>query len=157
MKKKTEVVQGLTKGIEYLFKKNGVIRLYAEASFTSNRELVCRNNDGTESTVSAKEIIIATGSKPIALNGIDIDEKTIVTSTGALSLEKVPNNLVVIGAGIIGLELGSVWSRLGSKVTFVEMSEKIGSSMDSNLAYYWWLFIGEIFKRYFKSKASVFA
>ena len=135
MRKKSDIVQGLTKGIEYLFKKNGVHRLKAEASFISNRELSCRSIDGTESVVTAKEIIIATGSKPISLSGIEIDEETIVSSTGALSLKKVPSNLIIIGAGIIGLELGSVWSRLGSKVTFIEMSGKIGSAMDSNLAY----------------------
>lgn len=137
MKKKTDVVQGLTKGIEYLFKKNGVVRLQAEASFSSSNELICKHSDGTRTTVNAKEIVIATGSKPITLKDIEIDEERVVTSTGALSLKAVPKNLVVIGAGIIGLELGSVWSRLGANVTFIEMSEKIGSSMDTQLAYYY--------------------
>lgn len=134
MKKKNEVVSGLTKGIEYLFKKNGVVRIRGEASFSSESELVCKHADGTQSIVTAKEIIIATGSKPINLKGIDIDEERVVTSTGALSLKQVPKNLLVIGAGVIGLELGSVWSRLGANVTFVEMAGKIGSSMDTNLA-----------------------
>lgn len=153
MRKKSEVVQGLTKGIEYLFKKNGVIRIKAEAKFQSDNEILCKHEDGTESMVTAKEIIIATGSKPISLKGIDIDEERIVTSTGALSLTNVPKELVVIGAGIIGLELGSVWSRLGSKVTFVEMTSKIGSSMDSTLAYNLLSPLERMFKSFCKNKA----
>jgi dihydrolipoamide dehydrogenase len=89
--------------------------------------------DGTKETISTKNIILATGSEPAKLNGVDVDEKTVVTSTGALELEKVPETMVVIGGGVIGLELGSVWSRLGSKVTVVEFAKVIGGNMDNQI------------------------
>jgi dihydrolipoamide dehydrogenase len=90
--------------------------------------------DGKQSVLKAKNVIIATGSEATPIPGIDIDEKQIVTSTGALELQKVPKKMMVIGGGVIGLELGSVWSRLGAEVTVVEYLGAIGGGMDTELA-----------------------
>lgn len=134
MNQKNSIVKNLTKGIEYLFRKNGVSLINGVASLSGPNEIICSSNDGTKHQIKAKHIIIATGSKPIQFPGVDFDEKTILSSTGALEIEKVPKKMVIIGAGVIGLELGSVWSRLGSEVIFVEMLATIGSSMDTNLS-----------------------
>ena len=128
LKAKDDAVSGLTKGIEILFKQNKVDYIKGAASFVSPNTISVRLNEGGESTVEAKNIIIATGSEvtPFPGGAVEIDEEQIVSSTGALSLQKVPGKMVVIGGGIIGLEMGSVWSRLGSEVTVVEFLNSIG-------------------------------
>ena len=126
MKAKDQSVTGLTKGIEFLFKKNGVEYIKGAGSFVNEHEVKVALNDGGETSVRGKNILIATGSEASGFPGLEIDEKRVITSTGALSLEKVPESMVVIGGGIIGLEMGSVWSRLGSKVTVVEFLGQIG-------------------------------
>lgn len=134
LQKKDQSVTGLTRGIEFLFKKNKVDYFKGHGRFTSPHDIAVDGLDGTQHSLRAKNIIIATGSEPSPFSGIDVDEKQIVTSTGALSLEKVPESMVVIGGGVIGLELGSVWSRLGAKVTVVEYLDSIGAGMDSEMA-----------------------
>lgn len=129
MKHKDEVVGANTQGIEFLFKKNKVDWLKGEGSIPAKGEVKV----GKE-TYKAKHIIIATGSDVVGLPGIDIDEKTIVSSTGALELSKVPKSMVVIGGGVIGLEMGTVWSRLGADVTVVEFLDNIMAGMDLDLA-----------------------
>ena len=129
LKRKVEVVGGLTKGIEGLFKKNKVTWLKGTGTITGKTEVTV---DGTK--YGAKNIIIATGSEVVSLPGITIDEKQIVSSTGALDLTAVPKHLVVIGAGVIGLELGSVWRRLGAKVTVLEYLDRITPGMDNEVA-----------------------
>ncbi len=126
--RKTKVVSDLTQGIAYLFKKNKIDFLEGEASFVSESSLKIEGKDGC--TIQSKNFVIATGSEVVPLPGVDIDEKQVVTSTGALDFEKVPEHLVVIGGGYIGLELGSVWRRLGSKVTVVEYADRIVPAMD---------------------------
>jgi dihydrolipoamide dehydrogenase len=127
--RKDKVVTDLTKGIEFLFKKYKVTYLKGTGKLLGGGKVEVAGAAGTE-TVAAKNIVIATGSEPMPLPGIAIDEKKIVSSTGALSLEKVPGHLVVIGGGVIGLELGSVWRRLGAKVTVVEFLDRIVPTMD---------------------------
>ncbi len=129
MAHKNKVVSDNTKGIEFLFKKNKVDWLKGEATLHSASSVSVA---GT--TYSTKSVVIATGSESMPLAGIEVDEKQIVTSTGALSLEKAPKSLVVIGAGVIGLELGSVWQRLGSTVTVVEYLDRILPGMDLEVA-----------------------
>lgn len=121
-------VTSLTKGIEGLFKKNGVEYIKGAASFESSSRLSVDLLDGGQLEVEGKNIIIATGSEVTPFPGIDIDEEQIVSSTGALSLKQVPEKMIVIGGGIIGLEMGSVWSRLGSEVTVVEFLPYIGGA-----------------------------
>jgi dihydrolipoamide dehydrogenase len=135
MKAKEQAVSGLTKGIEFLFKKNGVEYVKGSGSFVDEHTVKVDLNDGGETTLKGKNIIIATGSEATPFPGLEIDEKRVVTSTGALSLEKVPESLVVIGGGIIGLEMASVWSRLGAKVTVVEFLGQIGGpGMDTEIS-----------------------
>ncbi|KAJ1930087.1 dihydrolipoamide dehydrogenase precursor [Tieghemiomyces parasiticus] len=134
MKMKEEAVGGLTKGIEFLFKKNGVDYIKGHGRFVSANELEVDLLDGGKKSLKAKNVIIATGSEPTHLPGLEVDEKQIITSTGALSLEKVPEKMIVIGGGVIGLELGSVWSRMGAEVTVVEYLGSIGAGMDAQLA-----------------------
>ncbi|MBN8531679.1 MAG: dihydrolipoyl dehydrogenase [Alphaproteobacteria bacterium] len=131
---KEKIVTDLTKGIEGLFKKNKVTYLVGHGTIKTPTSVEVNLNAGGKQTVTAKNIIIATGSNSAPLKGVDVDEKTIVTSTGALTLEKVPEHLVVIGGGVIGLEMGSVWRRLGAKVTVVEFLTSIGGAMDGELA-----------------------
>lgn len=135
MKAKDTSVSGLTKGVEFLFKKNGVEYLKGAGSFINEHEIKVDLNDGGETTVKGKNILIATGSEATPFPGLEIDEKRVITSTGALALEKVPESMVVIGGGIIGLEMGSVWSRLGTKVTVVEFLNQIGGpGMDAEIS-----------------------
>ncbi|KAG9062310.1 dihydrolipoamide dehydrogenase precursor [Linnemannia hyalina] len=134
LKAKATAVTGLTKGIEGLFKKNKVAYHKGTGKFLNANEIEVTGNDGTVSTLKAKNILIATGSVPSGFPGIEIDEKKIVTSTGALDLQEVPKKMVVIGAGVIGLELGSVWQRLGAEVTVVEYLGAVGAGMDSDMA-----------------------
>lgn len=123
---KSDAVSKLTKGIEMLFKKNKVDYKVGHGTLTGPNSVKVALNSGGEETVSAKNIMLATGSEVMSLPNIELDEKQIVSSTGALSLDKVPEKLVVIGGGVIGLELGSVWARLGSEVTIVEFLGSIG-------------------------------
>jgi dihydrolipoamide dehydrogenase len=127
--RKGEVVAANTKGIEFLFKKNKVTWLKGAASFTGPHEVTV---DGK--TYGAKHIVIATGSESVPLKGVEVDETKIVTSTGALELDAVPKHLVVIGAGVIGLELGSVWRRLGAEVTVIEYLDRITPGLDTEIA-----------------------
>ena len=131
MKRKDGVVTDLTKGIEHLLKKNKVEYVKGNARITGRREVTVK--DGGR-VLQAANIIIATGSESSPLPGIDIDEKRIVTSTGALELAKVPKHFVVIGGGVIGLELGSVWRRLGAAVTVVEFLDRLLPTMDSEIS-----------------------
>ena len=128
---KTAAVTGLTKGVEYLFKQNKVDYIKGTASFLSSTSIsVSPIEAGSTLEVSSKNFIIATGSEvsPFPGGSITIDEEQIVSSTGALDLQKVPEKMVVIGGGIIGLEMGSVWSRLGAEVTVVEFLGGIGGA-----------------------------
>jgi dihydrolipoamide dehydrogenase len=129
LSRKDQIVADLTKGIQFLFKKNGVTFVNGSAAFVSSDTIRVGDDE-----YRAKHIVIATGSAPTSLPGIDVDEKTVVSSTGALSLKEVPENLVIIGAGYIGLELGSVWMRLGAKVTVIEYADKIVPAMDDDLS-----------------------
>lgn len=133
--RKDEVVAGLTKGVEHLFRKNKVEWVKGSARFEAPDRLRVELNEGGSRTLTAKKgIIIATGSESAPLKDVEIDESRIVTSTGALSLPEVPRHMVVIGAGYIGLELGSVWRRLGAEVTVVEYLQGIVPSMDREIA-----------------------
>jgi dihydrolipoamide dehydrogenase len=136
MSNKDKSVQVLTKGVEFLFKKNKVTYFKGKGViFSKNDVVVYDNNDSSKRTkIKAKNIVIATGSYPTSLPGIVIDEKNIVSSTGALSFSEVPKNLIVIGGGYIGLEMGSVWSRLGAHVTVVEYLDFITPGMDREIS-----------------------
>jgi len=133
MQRKDKIVKKLTTGIGFLFKKNKIIHIPGTATFV-DKNTVSVKNAKQEINVSAKNFIIATGSSSIEIPNIAVDEKQIVTSTGALSLNKIPKTLLVIGGGYIGLEMGSVWSRLGSKVTVVEALDRIVPTMDDEIA-----------------------
>ena len=132
MARKDKVVDGLTKGIAGLFKKNKVTGITGSARIAKPGEVVV-SADGKDTSYTADNIIIATGSEVTPLPGVEIDEERIVSSTGALSLTKVPKHLVVVGGGYIGLEMGSVWRRLGSKVTVVEFLDAIVPNMDGEV------------------------
>ena len=133
MSNKDKSVQVLTKGVEFLFKKNKVTYIKGKGVLFSENDVVVYDND-KKIPYKAKNIVIATGSSPTSLPGIDIDEKNIVSSTGALTFSEVPKELVVIGGGYIGLEMGSVWSRLGSKVTVIEYLDFITPGMDREIS-----------------------
>ena len=130
LSKKDLVVSELTKGIEFLFKKNKVEWLNGEAFIKSNIEIEVKLKGGKKTQIVTDKIMIAVGSEPVCLPNLAFDEKKIVSSTGALSLDRVPERLVVVGAGYIGLEMGSVWSRLGSVVTVVEFFDNIVPNID---------------------------
>jgi len=131
MEQKSKAVSGLTKGIEGLFKKNKVTYVKAAGKLLGGGRVEATGLDGTTQTLKAKHIILATGSEVTPLPGVPIDEKRILSSTGAIALTEVPKKMVVIGGGVIGLELGSVWSRLGSEVTVVEFGPTIVPAMDA--------------------------
>lgn len=135
MARKTKVVDDLTKGVSFLFKKNKITSYYAKASFESATKLKLLHPETKEEQfIEADKVLIATGSESIDLPGIKIDETNIISSTGALSLSKIPESLVVLGGGYIGLELGSVWARLGSKVTVIEFMDRICPQMDQEIS-----------------------
>jgi len=135
MARKDKVVGDLTKGIEFLFKKNKVDYVKGAGSLAGAGKVdVTPTDGGTATTLQAKNILIATGSEVMPLPGVEIDEKRIVSSTGALALPKVPKHLVVVGGGVIGLELGSVWRRLGAQVTVVEFLDRILPEMDGEIS-----------------------
>ena len=134
MNNKNKSVLTLTKGVEYLFKKNKITYLKGNGSITSQNTVTVAEESKKKSNYQAKNIVISTGSIPTSLPGIKIDEKIIVSSTGALCFNKVPKELVIIGGGYIGLEMASVWKRLGSNVTIVEFLDHIISGMDSDIS-----------------------
>tara|TARA_B100000242_G_scaffold294219_1_gene275547 strand:- start:1966 stop:3366 length:1401 start_codon:yes stop_codon:yes gene_type:complete len=134
MKNKDKAVTTLTKGVEFLLKKNKVTYFKGTGSFKSKNQISINDKDNKEVIVEAEKIIIATGSVPVSLPGVDIDEKIIVSSTGALKLEQVPKKMVVVGGGYIGLEMGSVWSRLGAEVHVVEFLDHITPGMDKEIS-----------------------
>jgi len=134
MNNKKSSVQALTKGIEFLFKKNKITHLKGKGLISEKNKVIVIDESNKKTSYSAKNIVIATGSVPTSLPGIEIDEQYIVSSTGALAFEKVPKELIVIGGGYIGLELSSVWSRLGSKVTVVEFLDHIIPGMDKDIS-----------------------
>ncbi len=130
IKRKAEVVAQTTGGIDFLMKKNKIEVLRGHASFTSETEISVKPQKGKASTHTAKNFIIATGSKPSSLPFITIDKKRVITSTEALELQEIPKHMIVIGGGVIGLELGSVYARIGSEVTVVEYMDSIIPTMD---------------------------
>jgi dihydrolipoamide dehydrogenase len=130
---KDGVVEANVSGVAYLFKKNKIDTIHGTGSVAGPGRVGVKKDDGTTETVEAKAIVIATGSDSAPLRGIETDEKRIVTSTGALSLPEVPKRLLVVGAGVIGLELGSVWRRLGSEVTVVEFLDRILPGLDGEV------------------------
>ena len=135
MKNKDKAVTVLTKGVEFLLKKNKVTYFKGIGSFKSKNEiLVIENESKKGTTIKADKIVIATGSLPVSLPGIEFDEKIIVSSTGALKLEQVPKKMVVVGGGYIGLEMGSVWSRLGTEVHVIEFLDHITPGMDKEIS-----------------------
>ena len=134
MKNKDKAVTVLTKGVEFLLKKNKVSYFKGTGSFNSKNEILIKDEKGSENIIQSEKTIIATGSVPVSLPGIEIDEKIIVSSTGALKLEKVPSKMVVVGGGYIGLEMGSVWSRLGAEVHVVEFLDHITPGMDKEIS-----------------------
>jgi dihydrolipoamide dehydrogenase len=127
-------VEANVKGVDYLFKKNKIDTFHGTGRIVAPGKIEVKGADGKAQTVETKNIIIATGSDVARLKGIDIDEKRVVSSTGALELAKVPQKLLVVGAGIIGMELGSVWRRLGAEVTVVEFLDHIVPGIDSEVA-----------------------
>ena len=133
MSNKNKSVQVLTKGVEFLFKKNKVTYIKGKGVLFSRNDIVVYENN-KKTNYKTKNIVIATGSEVASLPGIEIDEKNIISSTGALSLNKVPKKLAVIGGGYIGLEMGSVWSRLGSEVTVIEYLDFITPGMDREIS-----------------------
>ncbi len=134
MSNKNKSVQVLTKGVEFLFKKNKVTYIKGKGSLFSKNDLIVFEKNNKRSNYRAKNIVIATGSEVSSLPGIEIDEKNIISSSGALSLNKVPKKLAVIGGGYIGLEMGSVWSRLGAEVTVIEYLDYITPGMDREIS-----------------------
>ncbi len=133
MSNKSKSVQVLTKGVEFLFKKNKVTYIKGKGVLFSKNDIIVYDQN-KKTNVKTKNIVIATGSEVSSLPGIEIDEKNIISSTGALSLKKVPKKLAIIGGGYIGLEMGSVWSRLGSDVTVIEFLNHITPGMDKEIS-----------------------
>ncbi|MES1157010.1 MAG: dihydrolipoyl dehydrogenase [Alphaproteobacteria bacterium] len=131
---KEEAVDGLTKGVEFLMKKNKVDYIKGMGRIAAAGRVDVALNDGGKQSLETRNICIATGSVPADLHGVDVDEERVVSSTGALALNKVPGKLVVIGAGYIGLELGSVWRRLGAEVTVVEFLDRVTPTMDGEIS-----------------------
>ena len=134
MKNKDKAVTILTKGVEFLFKKNKVTYFKGSGSFKSKNEILIKDEDNKETLINTDKTIIATGSLPVSLPNINFDEKTIVSSTGALKLEQVPKKMIIVGGGYIGLEMGSVWSRLGAEVHVIEFLDHITPGMDREIS-----------------------
>jgi len=148
MKFKDDGVDGNVKGVAFLFRKNKIEAFHGTGKILAPGQIEIRADDGQAQTIETKAIVIATGSDVARLNGIDIDEKRIVSSTGALSLDKVPQRLLVVGAGVIGLELGSVWRRLGSEVLVVEFLDRILPGIDAE--------VGKQFQRMLERQGMTF-
>ena len=134
LKYKQEAVDGNVKGVDYLFRKNKIETFHGTGRIAARGKVEVKNADGKAQMLETKNIVIATGSDVARLNGIDFDEQRIVSSTGALELPTVPKKLLIVGAGIIGLELGSVWRRLGAEVTIVEFLDHILPGIDAEVA-----------------------
>ena len=134
MQNKEKAVSVLTKGVEFLFKKNKITYFKGVGSFKSTNKISILDSKKVENIIETEKTIISTGSEPLALPKVDFDEKTIVSSTGALSLKTVPKKMLVVGGGYIGLEMGSVWSRLGTKVHVVEFLDHITQGMDNEIS-----------------------
>ena len=134
MKSKDKAVTILTKGVEFLLKKNKVTYFKGTGSFKSKKEILIKDSQDKEILIKGDNVIIATGSVPVCLPGVKFDEKIIVSSTGALKLEQVPKKMVVVGGGYIGLEMGSVWSRLGAEVHVIEFLDHITPGMDKEIS-----------------------
>ncbi len=134
MKNKDKAVSILTKGVEFLLKKNNVTYFKGKGSFKSKNEISIKDDKQKETLIKTDKVIIATGSVPVSLPGIEFDENVIVSSTGALELKKVPKKMIVVGGGYIGLEMGSVWSRLGAEVHVVEFLDHITPGMDREIS-----------------------
>ena len=134
MNSKNKAVTVLTKGVEFLLKKNNVTYFKGHGSFKSKNEISIKDEKNKETLIQSEKTVIATGSVPASLPGIEIDEKIIVSSTGALKLDKVPKKMIVVGGGYIGLEMGSVWSRLGAEVQVVEFLDHITPGMDKEVS-----------------------
>ena len=134
MKNKDNAVSTLTKGVEFLLKKNKVTYIKGHGSFKSVNKISISNGKNVEKIIETEKTIICTGSEPVSLPKINFDEQRILSSTGALSLKKVPKRMLVIGGGYIGLEMGSVWSRLGTKVHVVEFLDHITPGMDNEIS-----------------------
>ncbi|MEO1013749.1 MAG: dihydrolipoyl dehydrogenase [Pseudomonadota bacterium] len=134
LSQKEDAVEGLTKGVEYLMNKNKVDVVLGAGEIVAPGKVKVTAADGSTQELSTKNIVIATGSEVTPLPGVEIDEDRVVSSTGALDLTQVPEHLVVVGGGVIGLELGSVWRRLGAKVTVVEFLDKILPTMDGEVS-----------------------
>lgn len=143
MAHKDKSVDGLTKGVEFLFRKNKVDHVFGTGSIKGPNTVEIALNGGGTKTVTGKNIVIATGSEPMPLAGVEVDEKQIVSSTGALSLSSVPKRMVVIGGGYIGLEMGSVWRRLGTQVTVVEYLDRITPGLDGEVAKHFQRILGK--------------
>lgn len=134
MSNKNQSVLTLTKGIEFLFKKNKITHLKGKGSISTQDTVTVTDNSGKKTSYKTRNVVICTGSVSSSLPGIKIDEKNVVSSTGAISFKKVPKNLIVIGGGYIGLELSSVWKRLGSNVTVIEFLDHIIPGMDKDIS-----------------------
>ncbi len=134
MKNKDKAVSILTKGVEFLFKKNKIKYFKGTGSFKNKNQILVIDNEKKETILETKNIIICTGSEPVSLPNIKFDEDKILSSTGALKISKVPKKMVVVGGGYIGLEMGSVWSRLGSEVQVVEFLDQITPGMDKEVS-----------------------
>ncbi len=134
MKNKEKAVTVLTKGVEFLLKKNKVTYFKGTGSFKSKNEISINDKDGKEILIKTEKTIIATGSVPVSLTDVEFDEKIIVSSTGALKLDQVPKKMIIIGGGYIGLEMGSVWSRLGAEVHVIESLDHITPGMDREIS-----------------------
>tara|TARA_B100001057_G_scaffold487003_1_gene569054 strand:- start:471 stop:1877 length:1407 start_codon:yes stop_codon:yes gene_type:complete len=134
MSNKNKSIQVLTKGVEFLFKKNKVKYFKGKGVLLSKNDIIVYEKDNKRQNIKASNIVIATGSEVTSIPGIELDEKNIVSSTGALSFDKVPKKLAIIGGGYIGLEMGSVWSRLGSEVTVIEYLDHITPGMDREIS-----------------------
>ena len=133
MENKDKSVLVLTKGVEFLFKKNKVTYIKGTGTLKSRDEILVKNNE-EEKTIKSDKIIISTGSAPLSLPGIEFDEKQILSSTGALSISRLPKKMIVVGGGYIGLEMGSVWSRLGTEVQVVEYLDHITPGLDKEIS-----------------------
>ncbi|CCH51401.1 dihydrolipoamide dehydrogenase [Fibrisoma limi BUZ 3] len=131
--RKQGVVDQTTKGVAFLMKKNKIDEIHGVGSFVDPHTIKISKADGSEQTITGKNIVIATGSKPLSFPSMPIDKKRVITSTEALTLEQVPKHLIIIGAGVIGAELGSVYARLGAKVSFVEFADAMIPTMDRTM------------------------
>ncbi len=145
---KDDGIHGNTKGVEYLLKKNKIDAFHGTGTILGAGKVEVASEKGDKQVLDTKNIVIATGSDIARLPGVEIDEKRVVSSTGALSLDKVPGHLVVVGGGVIGLELGSVWRRLGAKVTVVEFLDKITPTLDGE--------VGKNFQRILEKQGFAF-